>query len=161
MKVPDLQGHDTFRSKINPLNEFSFFPVKDIEMSTKVSFFDIFKIKTFSHTPNVSPFGTDHNIMIRLVPKIVSKRGNIFDLVIGIGTTNLEGFAINENETTFAIVIRTVGHTGNHDVSICQTMTSVWNGRSMFIEFLGFDDMFQFRFFWVSIYIHDVNPTAH
>jgi len=52
----DLEWHDTLESKINLLNQFSFLPVIDIQMSSVITSLYVLKVETSKETSRVSPF---------------------------------------------------------------------------------------------------------
>ena len=79
-RLPDFQRHDTFHSQVDFLLQFLGGPIKDIQMSTIITLCDILDIQAFRETSRVTPLGTDHNIVIRLIPVVISvKKNQLYD----------------------------------------------------------------------------------
>ena len=72
--------------------------------------------------------------------KILPKRCHIF-VLSSISLFHLESFSINEQKVSFSILLRTIAHARNHDISVAQTMGCMGNGHSLLVDFRRFDDL--------------------
>ncbi len=134
VQEPDLERHHAFHSKVNLLDQGPLLPVVDVEVGAVVARSHVLDIQSFLEASGVSPLSADHDVMMRLVPKVVAKVSLVLGS-FGVSSLDLKRLPVNHDEGAFSIALRSVSHAGDHNVAIAQTMRGVRNGRASSIHF--------------------------
>merc|ERR1719491_2189877 len=65
-RMHELKTENMPLSQVNSLHQFLVFPIKDIDMCSIIPCGNICNVQSFGETSRVSPFSTDHDIVVGL-----------------------------------------------------------------------------------------------
>ena len=106
----------------------------------------------------MSPLSGDHDVMVRLVPEVVTKLPLVL-LASRPGPHRLEGLPVQKDEAALAVLARSVPKGGDHHVPVGQTVGGVGGAHTEGVHLPGLDDLVKARLARIRLDIHNVDPV--
>merc|ERR1719510_2379868 len=159
MQEPDLQGHHALKAQVNLLDQLLLFPVVNIQMSPVVAFLHISNVQTSEEGPGMSPLSGDHDVMVRLVPEVVTKLRLVL-LAGGPRRHRLESLPVQQDEAALPVLAGAVSQGGDHHVAVRQTVGGVRGAHTEGVHLPGLNDLVQPGVAGVRLDVHNVDPVG-
>mmetsp|Transcript_55314 Transcript_55314/g.129032 ORF Transcript_55314/g.129032 Transcript_55314/m.129032 type:complete len:322 (+) Transcript_55314:647-1612(+) len=158
MEEADFQRNGS-DSQVQLLLQGAVCPVPDVELAAIKTFSHMRRVEALGEALGVAPLRRDHDVVSRLIPKVVAELGHLLTSLPAF--LHLERLGVEGNEPSAlcfeAILGGATAHEG-HDDLIRSAVGRVWQSRPHLLQDLStWDGLVELRRPWIRLHVDDVH----